>query len=311
MALQIGLQRALNRFQFERTVDWRVSFPELPLDLKGMGGKAESVGKQMEDILFEGTETEGHHWVYATQCSFIPGMVTTQATNSIQGYYDSKLSFPNPSVTLYLDANMVIEQALQIWCASSFLANGCMPLIPKGTSRADRNSICREYQIANPVQKIRVERIRPFRISKAFASLIYDVPGSSSEILGKIPGVSQAQDWLNRNRVSTSNVMEWYDFYAYLAGEPKFSGNEQASFRTATLTFNVVEFERKFPMTRGETLSTAEVTNSLGKLDWPEGNTPETLIEAFTAENAEALAGFTNNQLGTIKGEDTKYRRGR
>jgi len=61
-------------------------------------------------------------------------------------------------IPLFLDANMLIEQALQIWCMSGYMADGTMP-VNLGQKQNDYS----KYQIVNPVQEIEVHGIASYR----------------------------------------------------------------------------------------------------------------------------------------------------
>lgn len=282
--MALGLQRDLNKFQFERTVDWRVSFPELTEDIKLMGKPTSALADTAEKMLYRGGKNKAPY-IFATGCSFIPGMITTR-TAAQNGYVDSGISFQNLSITLYTDASMIIENLLQIWCASSFLENGCMPVFPEGEnySKAKKDFI-QKYQIINPVQKVVVERITPFRLGKALVSLIYDVPGVSAAsnlpIVGGAFGV--VEDFLDRNKISDNEIQEEYTFNAYLASEPHFNGNADDQFRSVQLSLNVTGFERKRALTEGKESEIAAAQNRVASLT-------ETLVETkATADWARKL----------------------
>jgi hypothetical protein len=234
----VGLQDKLNQFQFERTVDWRVKFVSLFDEMKAMGGSAEAIANALTDrVLY-------NNYLFAQNCEFVPGMVTYQK-DQVPGYYTSSLSYPPLKMTLYLDADMLIEQALQVWCMSGYMADGTMPI-----NMNIKDGSITKYQVINPIQEIEVQRIRPFNVTRSFLGLLYDMPGQN--MLNKIPGVGSAvADALDRNKVRYADaVLQWYSFKAYLQAEPKFSGTAESNgFRTAALICNVVGFERGNPLT--------------------------------------------------------------
>jgi len=290
----VGLQDKLNKFQFERTVDWRIRFETLDFEIKAMGidnPAAARIAEKLGTILYDG-------YLFAQSCEFTPGMVTYKQDQQI-GYYNSSLSFPSLQFTLYLDAHMVIEQALQIWCMSGYMADGTMPI------NLNAEAICK-YQVVNPVQRIRVQRISPFKVKRAFLGLLYDVPGQGA-IGGMGSTGSSVADALDRNKIRyNESVLEWYTFDAYLQAEPKYSGtSDSTGFRTASLICNVAGFERGHPLTVGADESDRRQTaedRRRGMMRQALKSNPdldkETLMEALAGEEGAAA---------TVSAPNTNY----
>jgi hypothetical protein len=283
----VGLQDKLNKFQFERTVDWRVKFPSLFREMRAMGGQAAKIANLLTGpdlshnggILYDG-------YLFAQSCEFTPGMVTYKQDQQA-GYYNSNLSFPDLKMTLYTDAGMLIEQALQIWCMSGFMTDGTMPV------NLDSASIAK-YKIVNPVQEIEVQRIAPFNVTRAFLGLLYDAPGQ---------GAMSMID-LDRNKIKYNDtVRQWYSFKAYLQAEPKFSGTaESAGFRTAALICNVVGFERGNPLTVGQPDRATD--RAVFNYAVSSGSDPETAAEALGFDLAA-------NATSATRGSSDSWVRGR
>jgi len=99
----VGLQDKLNKFQFERTVDWRIKFVKLFDEMIQMGGVAMGIGERLKnDVLYDG-------YLFAQSCEFTPGMVTYKQDQQV-GYYNSSLSFPSLQFTLFLGINYLAPQ---------------------------------------------------------------------------------------------------------------------------------------------------------------------------------------------------------
>jgi hypothetical protein len=216
--MALGLQTALNNFQFERTVDWRLSFRNVFDNI----AIADSVlGMQLKTQYF-------NDWVFAQSGNFGVGSTQLSDDEEVSNYASSHLIYPNVSAVLYTDSNMWLEDALAIWVTSARLPDGRMPVNLKKEDMIDLKT---KYgrPIINPVQTIAVQRINPINTTKALTGLLYDIPFVDAK----------------RNDINESDILYRYEYDVYLLGEDSYSAtNTTQGLRTVRLNWKVVGFRK-------------------------------------------------------------------
>jgi hypothetical protein len=207
----IGLQRHLNNFQFERTIDWRISFPNLSL---------------LDESLKNSLLIDGG-WCLAKSVNLPVSLIDVEADDLI-GFYRSKIIVPTLTTEIYVDSEGIIENALRLWNLASFTIDGFMPtyVSPKMDGQSQMSDLA--------VQEIIVNRINPINETKAVAMLRKDATN-----------IEKAE----KEEFGASSAIEEYKFRGYLAKIPDYAGSSSASIRTLTLDIKIIHIERtKAPM---------------------------------------------------------------
>lgn len=143
--MPLGLQHALNRFQFERTVDWRVRFPNL-------------IELIPNSVLKEDFSKYGF---FAKSVTLPSSLVEVDNDPQLVGFFQSKLVQPTLTIDLFTDGEGLIESALRIWNRAAFSNEGYMP---QASIRGDKS------YAAKAVQEIHVDRINPVNMDEVKAS---------------------------------------------------------------------------------------------------------------------------------------------
>lgn len=131
----LSLQTHLNRFQFERTVDWRIEIPGL---------------KQYSRY----ESNFPYRYLFAKSVTLSTSVIEVVEDQYVAGVYNSKMVVPSLSMTVYTDGRGILEDTFFWWHKATFTENGFMP--PPSRSGLERFPA---------MQRINVWRINPVSFS--------------------------------------------------------------------------------------------------------------------------------------------------
>jgi len=137
--MALGFQKTLNRFQFERTVDWRVRFPDLSVI-------DPSLATDFPDGYF-----------FAKSVAIPTSLIEIEDDKQLVGFYQSRLVQPTLKIELYTDGNGRIETALRVWNRAAFTNEGYMPSPTGNTS---------DSYPGQALQRVIVARINPVNLEE-------------------------------------------------------------------------------------------------------------------------------------------------
>jgi len=211
--MAVGIQGNLNKFKFERNVDWRISFPDL-FNL----GKLE----QADGIM-------GLNWCFAKSVAFPVSLIDVDS-DVLTGFYKSIIVSPVVTTEIYVDSEGMIENALRLWNLAAFTDDGFMP--PPRVESPPEGSSLTDFA----VQRIIISKINPISETKAM------------EVLRKKAAMRSAgseDSAENEEEFNSIHAIETYTFWGYLAKVPDYSGDSSARIRTLLLTFKVTNVGRE------------------------------------------------------------------